>query len=334
MSARATERLRELWGDLSFFTVSEVIARQPEDVSYIDLRKPPIGTYSNGEKMYNGSYRPDEVPGSREFRTLTDVPEPLRADARIVWKRFTAYTQEGVSFTYDAHRKMDFTQDATLDFEAPSNHPYCERLPVPGELICGTTGSDKGVLDRWFFCDEAFRLLVTSVRNGPSHSEEELGRLLLTDGYPDTYWALARLAFFDNVQAFVDALAAGSPARTVGQLFMGHPIPDGGPAAARRVRHPAHGSTRGRTKVDWHGMYLGLDLSRFVHEASHLLEPAWWEEFLTLADAQGVDHAHPGLGGICRACMAEDPDWPTNGFPYQTPEDRAEIQRRRAEFRS
>jgi hypothetical protein len=335
MSARATERLRELWGPLSFFTVSDVTARQPEDVQYIDLRKPPIGTYANGEKMYNGSYRRDEVPGNDNFRTLNDVPECLRADARIVWKRFTGTTQEGVTFSYDAYRKLDFIHDVTLDFEEPSNHPYCPRLPEPGELICGTTAdSDTKVLDRWFFCDEAFRLLVTSVRNGPSHSETELGRLLLTEGFPDTYWALARLALFDNVQAFVDALAADSPARTAGQLFMGHPVPNDDAEVAHKVRHPASGSVHGRTKVDWNGMYLGLELPRFIHEVSHLLEPAWWEEFLTLVDAQGVDHAHPGLGGTCKACMAADPDWYTNGFPYQLPEDREEIQRRRAELRS
>ncbi|MGY3056140.1 hypothetical protein ACVWZD_000384 [Streptomyces sp. TE3672] len=334
MSTRATEQLRELWEPLSFFTVSNVTARQPEDVQYIELRKPPIGTYANGEKMYNGTYRRDEIPGSGSFQTLSDVPEHLRADARIVWKRFTAATLDGVTFSYDAYRKLDFIYNVTLDFEEPSNHPYCPRLPEPGELICGTiTGSDTKVLDRWFFCDEAFRLLVTSVRNGPSHSETELGRRLLTEGFPDTYWALARLALFDNVEAFVDALAAGSPARTTGQLFMGHPIPDSDPHVARKVRHPAYGSVRGRIKVDWSGMYLGVDLSRFVHEASHLLEPTWWKQFLTLTETQGIAHAHPELGGICRACMAADPDWYTNGFPYQTPEHRAEAERRRTELR-
>lgn len=335
MSTRATERLRDLWEPLSFFTVSSVTARQPDDVQYIELRKPPIGTFANGEKMYNGIYRPDEVPGSRDFRALSDVPDHLRHNARIVWKQFAADTQEGVTFTYDAYRKLDFTVEMTLDFEEPSSHPYCPRLPEPGELICGTiTGSGPKALDRWFFCDEAFRLMVNSVRNGPSHGETELGRLLLTDGFPDTYWALARLALFDNVQAFVDALAAGSPARTVGQLFMGHAIPDGDPDATRKARHPAHGSVRGRTRVDWSGMYLGVDPSRFVHEASHLLEPTWWKQFLALAEAQGVTHAHPALGGICNACMAADPDWNTNGFPYQEPGHRAEIERRRTELRA
>lgn len=127
--------------------------------------------------------------------------------------------------------------------------------------------------------------------------------------------------------SFVDALAAGSPARTAGQLFMGHPVPD----VARKVRH---NSVRGRTKVDWSGMYLGVDLSRFVHEASHVLEPTWWKQFLMLAEAQGVVHTYPGLGGICKACMAADPDWHTNGFPYQTPEHRAETALRRAELRA
>ncbi|MER5887805.1 hypothetical protein ABT160_28650 [Streptomyces sp. NPDC001941] len=315
MNAGATERLRELWKRLSFFTVSEVIARQPEDVRFIQLPQP--------------------VAGSAYFRTLRDVPAHLREDARIVWKHFTATTQEGVSFTYDCFRQLDFIHDVTLDFEPRSHQPYCPRVPAPGELICGTTAdSDEGVLDRWFFCDDAFQLLVNSVRNGPSHSEEELGRLLLTESYPDTYWALARLAFFNNVQAFVDTIAAGAPARTVGQLFMGHPVPDSDVAAARRVRHPAHGSIHGRTQVDWHGMRLGLDVSQFVHEVSHLLEPVWWEEFLTLADAQDVNHAHPGLGGICNACIAADADWHTNGFPYERPEDREEFERRRTELGS
>lgn len=124
MSERAIRRLRELWGPLSFYTVGEVTARQPDDVAYIELRKPPIGTYANGEKMYNDIYRQDEVPGSENFRTLDDVPEQLRADARIVWKRFTATTREGISFSYDAYRELDFTYRVTLDFREPS------RLPV------------------------------------------------------------------------------------------------------------------------------------------------------------------------------------------------------------
>lgn len=112
---------------------------------------------------------------------------------------------------------------------------------------------------------------------------------------------------------------------------MGHPVPESDPAAARRTVHPAFGSIGGRTKVTWSGMYLGVDFSRYVHEVSRLLEPGWWEEFLTLAAAQDVTHAHPELGGICNACIAADPDWYANGFPYQDPDVRAaETEHRRA----
>jgi hypothetical protein len=65
-------------------------------------------------------------------------------------------------------------------------------------------------------------------------------------------------------------------------------------------------------------MHLATGYARQVHEPSYRLdEPAWWEGFLRLTVEQGVVHSHPRRGGVCKACIAADPDWYSNGFPYQ-----------------
>lgn len=196
-------------------------------------------------------------------------------------------------------------------------------LPRPGQWLYGEVehrGTER-VMRHWSSCGPEFPLLLDLLRSDEPlrHTEAELGLLLLTDGFPDTLWAIARLVFFDNVQAFVDAAAVGSPARTASQLFLGQPAPKR-TAPARPARHPAHGMRHGRDEVlvDWEGMYLEIDPSQFVHELSSLLgQPRWWQQFVDLAAEQGVAHSHPGEGGVCGGCMKLDPHWYTNGFPYQ-----------------
>ncbi|WP_435112197.1 hypothetical protein [Nocardiopsis synnemataformans] len=317
MSEYARTRLQKMWSGLEFFTVESIDAREPDDVCYIELRKPPIGTYANGKPMYN-----DLIPGRHPYKRLQDVPAEHRPHARVVWESFRGRTTDGVAFNQDSHHKLDFT-DYTLTFRDPlwSDATWISNPPDAGQLICGVREA-SGRLGRWFVCDDAFRLLVEGVRNGPPHTEQEYAHLLLTDGYPDTYFAVARLVFFDQVQAFVDGIKVGKAAPTTAQLFMGAPrtISTAGPQVGQ---HPAYGMTyAGGYKVDWRGMYLGTDYSQFVHELSHSLgEPAWWDNFLALAADQGVVHSHPSRGGTCQACMAADPNWPRNGFPYSIDSD-------------
>jgi hypothetical protein len=160
--------------------------------------------------------------------------------------------------------------------------------------------------------------LVKIVRNGTWQSDAELGRRLLTDGFPDIYWAIARLVCFDNVQAFVDAIKIGSPGPSVAQLNMDKKATVSSTAPGLG-RHPAFGQRYGRHRltVNWGGMYIGIGFARFVHELSQVLEPRWWREFLRLAAEQGVIHSHPDEGGICHACMTAVPDWHIDGFPYK-----------------
>lgn len=316
MSAYAQDRLRYLWRNLEFFSVGRVQAREPDDVLYIDLRKPPIGIYPDGKPMYDG-----RLPVDHSYRRLGDVPAKLRPHARIVWARYHGYTTSGVRFDRDGYHQLDFQVDFTLDFSTYGNHTGSGDLPEVGQLICGepaTAEDGSPVLRRWFACDEAFQLLVTSVREGVRYTEAELGHLLLTTGFPDTYFAVARLVFFDNVQAFVDGVRVGKPSPSVAQLFMGAPATMS--AASPDVgRHPAYGATYdGGWPVDWRGMSLATGYAQQVHELSHTLgEPGWWADFLRLAADQGVVHSHPGRGGVCHACIAERPDWSRVGFPYQ-----------------
>ncbi|WP_328384476.1 hypothetical protein OHQ88_33710 (plasmid) [Micromonospora zamorensis] len=318
MSTRALRALQQLWRNLEFFTVDRVEAREPDDVQYINLRKPPIGSYPDGTPMYNGS-----LPIERSYRRLSDVPQELRPHAQIVWRSYQGYTTSGVQFTKDHYNELDFQTDKTLTFGTWLNHTSSNELPPPGQLICGeraTTGDGPPFLRRWFVCDRAFQLLLTSVTDGLRHTEAELGQQLLSKkvGFPDTYFAVARLVFFDNVQAFVDGIKVGRPSPSVGQLFMGEPATISA-ASPYLGLHPAHDSTyAGGWPVDWRGMYLATGYAQQVHELSRTLnEPQWWADFLRLAAEQGVVHSHPGRGGVCHACIAEQPDWTRTGFPYQ-----------------
>jgi hypothetical protein len=316
MSERARAALARKWRHLEFFTVDHVVARDPEDVQYIELRKPPIGTYPDGTPMYNGV-----LPSNPAYKRLTDVPEAHRAHARVVWESFHGYTTSGARFSKDRHNELDFHADLTLDYGQFLNHTGISELPTAGQTICGepeAAADGTTILKRWFTCDSAFRLLVTSLRQDLPYSETEYAHLLLTKGYPDTYFAIARLVHFDNVQAFVDAIRIGSPAPTVSQLFMGAP-PTISSTPADFGRHPAFGKTYASGwPVNWRGMNLATGYAQFVHELSHILdEPAWWDTFLRLAGEQGVLHSHPDRGGVCGACAAADPAWFDNGFPYQ-----------------
>lgn len=127
-------------------------------------------------------------------------------------RSFHGFTADGIPFDSDRHRTLSFDGggDPPLQFVPGGAQPISES-PAPGQLICGVVEdtAEGRRLSRWFVCDEAFRLLVQIVREGNTHSEDELGRLLRTTGFRDTYWAVARLVFFDDVQAFVDCIGTG-----------------------------------------------------------------------------------------------------------------------------
>jgi hypothetical protein len=318
MSAEAAAKLRKLWEQLEFFTVARTVAREPEDVQRIEIQKPGVGVWPNGEPMLGS------IELISEYTQLSQVPEADRWRARVVWRYFYGFTTEGIHFDHDSYNELNWYfshSDGLLTFDEGST--YCAGPPDPGQLICGLVENTPGGkrLAKWFVCDEAFRLLVTAVREGTEHTEEELGRLLLTDDFPDVYWALARLVLFDNVQAFVDCIKIGSPGLVDGPLSTGDRTPRDTTAPSPGA-HPALGRTYGhyQLSVDWKGMYIGIEFAQFVHMLSYILgEPRWWEEFLQLTASQGVRHWHPCHGGICPACKAANPGQFSGdeNWPYQ-----------------
>jgi hypothetical protein len=294
VGVQAITRLQEMWQQLEFFVVERTVAREPKDVLAIDLQKPMGRFWPNGVPMYNGIEQATDR--MRKWKRLRQVPARDRARAVILWKRFHGFTTEGIRFDMDGYNELNLTGglEPPLGFEG--GRTFCD-LPAEGQLICGIVeDTPKGRrLSRWFACDEAFKLLVRIIRQGTTtYSEQELGRLLLTDGYPDRYWAIARLVGFDNVQAFIDCIKMGSvaPIRATPSDF---------------GRHPAFGEPYGRYRmqVDWRGMYIGdPGFAAFVHQLSSILDPRWWEDFLRRASRQSVVNFHLARHDTCYACLA------------------------------
>lgn len=281
MSAEAVAMLQQLWGKLTFARVNRVIAREPEDVLSITVRR-------------NDGYTDYLVRSNR----TADIPEQDRQRARIAWRHYFGFTDEGIYFQKDNYHGLDCDISLTMDFSNWGNHTGGWDKPEVGSLIGGeVVETPKGKrFKRWFDCLPEFKFLVDIILNGTTLTEDELARKLVTKGYPDKYWAIARLVLFDNVQAFVDELK-----------------PVDWEKEDTRPLHPAHGMFTGtvmysgeRLTVNHRGMYLPMRVPQFVHEISYRLnEPRWWEEFKRLAAEQNLEHDHPPHGGLCNACEAE-----------------------------
>ncbi len=297
MSADAIATLQKLWEKLHFSTVRRVITREPEDILSISLGK-PLGEYPNGTPMFNGS----------EYTSLkrrADVPEADRWRMQVSWRHYYGFTVDDVYFQQPDFRLMDFDIDLTCTWgDRFGNHKFGQsRLPEAGQLVCGeviTTQRGKR-FSRWFPCDEAFRTLVLAVRGELDLTEDELGRRLLTEDSHDTLWAVARLALFDNVQAFVDQVE-------LAKIRQNHwNDPDW--QAPEKYRHPAAGRPYGKHgyTVLPDGMYLPLGTPQYLHTLTYQLgQPQWWEEFLRLTQEKCLDHFHPEMGGLCEACVHEN----------------------------
>lgn len=282
MSAEAVAKLRQLWGKLTFARVNRVIAREPEDVLSITVHS------DDGHIAY-------WVKSNRP----SDIPEQDRRRARISWRHYYGFTDEGIYFQKENYHGLDCDIDLSMDWSNYGNHTGGFDKPKVGSLIGGEViDTPRGKrFKRWFYCRPEFKLLVDIVLNGTTLTEEELGRKLVTADYPDKFWAIARLVLFDNVQAFVDNCK-----------------PVDWEKEDTRPLHPAHGMFSGsvmfpsgeRLTVSHRGMFLPKGTVEFVHNMSYRLNtPRWWEEFKRLSADQGVKHSHPAAGGWCHACEAE-----------------------------
>ncbi len=285
MSAEAIATLQKLWEKLVIVRVKRTIAREPEDVISIEIPQ-VIGHSDEGVPIFNGNR------SSVLTRRTADIPQKDRWCARIAWRHFYGFTSIGAYFDLAGYHELDFNINLTCDWGMYGNHMGGhDARPHEGQLIAGiVANSPHGKkLEKWFIVTPELKFLIELVRAGKTElSEERLARKLLTDDFPDKLWALVRLVFFDNVQAFVEQhLGVQSAHPCLGQPY-GQVHPGG-----RRytVKH-----------VD---MSLPMNHPlKFVHILSHRLNsPQWWEEVKRLTD--GACDNHVGYGGSCWGCEQE-----------------------------
>lgn len=296
MSAEAQRKLQKLWKKLHFSTVKRTIAHQPEDVSSIAVMR-PFGAYPNGTPMFNGvDYFVDHGLPQR----TSSIPAADRWRAQVNWRYYYGFDAESAFFQMPDCHGLDLDIDLYCDFSAYGNHTNGSRRPHEGQLIYGVLEEDpRGIrYKQWYPCDEAFKLLYDVIMGTEELTEQELGVKLLTDGYPDKYWALARLVLFDNVQAFVELHRWQSQAR----LFDG----SSGSEAPASLAHPGSGQaygTHGFT-CSSHGMHLPMSPAKYVHTLSYQLgEPRWWDEFVEKLSTPSRPYVHDvGPGDFCRGC--------------------------------
>jgi hypothetical protein len=315
MSADAQRKLAAIWEKLHFAYVKRTFVRDPEDILMIS-RVDQHGGYV----------------GPHGAKRLKDVPKAERSRVDVAWRYYYGFTTDDIYFQKDDYNELDLEIDLSMTYGESSNHTSGYDKPMNGQLICGeVVDTPKGKrFHKWFICDEAFKLLVTAVREGTDLSEDDLGRRLLTDDFPDKYWAITRLVLFDNVQAFVNNCRYSNV--TFERVQAKQRTPDW-------AKHPAAGMTygkRGFQCIDG-GMWLPVRSAEYVHRMSHYLDqPQWWQEFLRLAEEQNVAHSHPGIGGMCIACEMENydrgvyPDWEygwrEGQFPYSEEALRRKLQ--------
>jgi uncharacterized protein YndB with AHSA1/START domain len=284
MSAEAIATLRRIWGKLIFSRVNRVIAREPEDVLYIEVFK--VLTTSEGHKLRN------HTDYSVKSKRTQDIPEEDRWRSHVAWRHYYGFTDEGIYFQIDDQKGLDCDVDLTLDWSKWGNHQGGPK-PEVGSMLAGEViDTPKGKrFSRWFVCSPQFNALADAILNGTTLTEIELAEKVFGGiNFPDTYWAIGRLVLFDNVQAFVDEFKKErSPHPLKGREYESEMYLGG----ARPV-------------VCWSGMDLPTESSHFVHEISYRLnEPRWWEEFKRLAKEQGMKWEHPPWGGVCHACNVE-----------------------------
>lgn len=294
MNTTALKTLRQMWSTLHFSTVERTFAQVPEDISSIRIQERIIMHEPGYEPLYGGGGL-DTYFDQKTITSLDELPDDIKPRADVTWRRYTGVTTDGITFSQDDFTQLDLDIDLTLWFgERYGNHKGGYRRPVDGQLVCGeVVDTPEGKrYARWFTCDEAFKLMVTSVCEGTSLSEDELGRQLLAEDYPDMYWGIVRLFLFNNVQAFVDIhrddIVATHPGAGIKYGKYGHECMD-------------------------YGMWLPQGTAEYLHLLSWRFDTDWWTEFQQLAEKYNVQHSHPALGGVCEACDAER--WAAEEFP-------------------
>ncbi len=281
MSTVAIENLRSLWGDLVFARITRVIGRDPEDVLYIHINK--YNPTVDGKALYRtGEYR--EI----KSKLLKDIPDDERKFASVAWKHYYGFAvnssfPNGIYFSNSRYAEIDFDIHMSLDLCGCGNHSSGSfRKPKIDQWICGRIeDSPKGGkrFTEWFCVDKQTKKFIEFVQSGKCNlTEEQLAYDLVGGacGFPDNLWAIARLVFFDNVQAFFKLNKGEQTEHPCKGFIYGHCYPEG-------YDH----------EVTWGGMYLSTaDYDSFVHTLSCRLDPDWWNTFKNLRQQINLSISH------------------------------------------
>lgn len=282
---KALEKLQNMWSGLVFAKVTNVVAR-PEDIvgslvrEFIRTDDGPVLSRTTGRWL-----RPGESPSADEASRVEHN-----------YAKFHGFASRNIFFHSSANRGLDLDIDITMTWSKYGNHKATGHAPKPGDVVCGDVEQTaKGLrFAHWFVCQKPVERLIHMVQSGESLPDEELAECLYEGdgGFPDRLWAIARLVFHGNAQAFMREHGAREN-RTV------------------RDPHPC----RGKKLPGWDyrcrndGMYLPVSPDEFVHKLGHALdEPAWWHEFTAAHEIV----KHHVSGGFCVACKASEPT--TGGY--------------------
>lgn len=286
MSQQAIDKLREMWSDLVFARVARTRADETRHVLQVWYQTGPFTT-DEGCVMYQ---RSEHVPVQG---SLAETLARYGETARAAWTWYEGWTDSELYFCRGGFSNLRILLDV-VPSEVEQRSEFDK--PEAGDLILGIRKhTEHGWrLSDWCYCPEPVRYLVAAVRaGGTALAENEIVEHLLCDGYPDSLWAIARLVFYDNVQAFVDT------------------------HYGKGVDHPWYGKRYGsfygpaQMQVKHNGMYLSSGADSLVHELSYVLvEPAWWAEFQRLAAEQGHFNHNSTYCSACRwEHEAERDEW-------------------------
>jgi hypothetical protein len=285
MSANAIAQARQLLEGLHFARVKRTVANE-NDILSIEI--PRLLIDEDGYITRNHTaYR---IHSNR----LSDIPVNDRWKAKVAWLRYYGFADGDIFFHNNDCRALDSYYHSL--FRDPMGHEDGGfDKPGKGTLITGkVVEGRKGLKFAWWFvCPPGFYEFTQAILSDSPPTENDLAGKLLTNGYPDTLWAMARLILYDSVQPFVDQNAEKPEVHP----HFGKPY--GKPEFTRSAQ----------LRVQWQGMYLGNSPDVFVHELSTLLEPSWWETYQELAKQQIPNWRHAGgwHREFCQGCESEDP---------------------------
>lgn len=265
MSAESVAKLRSFWEKLTFAPVTRLMGRQPEDVRWMEVHEAQRSDDKSRRFRFDGS---GDVEYMINARRLSEVPEDVRWRTVINWKHYYGFAGE---YFFHSREYDGSGRGSRFPMLTDDRRDWVHLRPPFGQVIAGYACDDpRGKrLEGWFVVEPPLEKIIWWSRNGlGSLTETDLAHQLISPrSYRDQYWAVARLLFFDNVQAFVDEYKKP------------------------RANHPCASHIHEGRRISTGGLEMEIPgtPAQIVHWTAHKFEQiGWWEEFLRLTQEQGV----------------------------------------------